>query len=528
MVESSSAENMMNRRFIHLCALCILISLVFGCSRTSTPPAKVTIPDKQLLLEIARLAIAKRLPDVAFENLEPRYFAYRWYIEDLYGYTNDSFSVDFRVKNSKKRVDDVDGPFFKIKTVEVEVGIDGQIGKGGVSKGTETFRSEDLRASSGFSAQGGPVWGTPFYPLKLKSPPPYPNRRDLVEISLRAIRRFLPRVKTDDLVLRSASYTDMNCPEQQAVYVGFDTTFWLGSSVHTNITQHEVIVEPEEIIVRISTNGQVTARDVRKARGSKRYNRDVLPPPLGPLPEATEPQMEFRKPIITINKPTPETLLNHFSQPDGTIDHVRLWQALGIKEDDKLFEEPPKAEVLSLTPRISALSLVDNEKDNCQFLFFKCLTNGNWKFVGGVAVKDAHYETPECEYIAISNREWVIIEHVSQYGTGVFARRQDWHPLNDVHKIDLKYMSFARFYTEGEHFTSGGSLQEYEVSEVEGDISKGLPRVTVLHTITTKSVDDENNEKIISQRKVHTRFVWSPKRRNFVLSGPLPDPAIIP
>jgi LysM repeat protein len=295
-VESSSAENMMNNRFIHFCAFCILFSLVSGCSRTSTPPAKVTIPDKQLLLEIARLAIAKRLPDVAYENLEPRCFAYRWYIDELNRYTNDSFSVDFRVKNSKKRVDDIGGSLFKIETVEVDVGNDGQIGKGGVSRGTETFRSEDLRASSGFSAQGEPVLGTPFYPLKLKSPPPCPSRRDLVEISLRAIRRFLPRVKTDDLVLRSASYTDMNCPEQQAVYAGFNTTFGLGSSVHTNITQHEVIIEQEEITVTISTNGQVTARGVPKARGGRRYNRDALPPPLGSLPEATEIQTESTAP----------------------------------------------------------------------------------------------------------------------------------------------------------------------------------------------------------------------------------------
>ena len=143
-------------------------------------------------------------------------------------------------------------------------------------------------------------------------------------------------------------------------------------------------------------------------------------------------------------------------------------------------------------------------------------------------VKDVHYEPPKCEYIAISNREWVIIDHVFVYGTGVFMRREDWHPLNDVSKIDLSYTSLATFYRENEDFTNGGLLTEYEASHVKGGIWKGSPLVEVSHKITRKTVDDNNNETIVNQRKVHTRFAWSNKQRRFVLDGPLSDPAITP
>lgn len=85
---------------------CLLLIYASGCSKVPegpTPPENVTIPDKQLLMNISRQAIARQLPDISFTNLELRDISYSWSSGDLIQYTNEQFSVDFRVKNSKRK-----------------------------------------------------------------------------------------------------------------------------------------------------------------------------------------------------------------------------------------------------------------------------------------------------------------------------------------------------------------------------------------------------------------------------------------
>ena len=261
---------------------CLLLIYVSGCSKVPedpTPPENVTIPDKQLLMNISRQAIARQLPDISFTNLELRDISYSWSSGDLIQYTNERFSVDFRVKNSKRKTDEDGEGEFRIDGVRINVETDGQIARGGVSKTIETYRSNNEGMSSLISSQGGPIWGEPFYPVKLNSPLPRPDRSDLLRISLRAIHRFLPSVNTNDLVVLNASFYDINRPEDKVKYVSFGTTFWLRSSIRTNITKHEVILDREEVTVQISTNGQVSAKEVHKSEGSTRYNRDALPGP---------------------------------------------------------------------------------------------------------------------------------------------------------------------------------------------------------------------------------------------------------
>lgn len=270
----------------HIVAMILLGLLLAGCSKQSTtpitPPAKVTLPDKDLMLRISREAIAIRLPDLQFDNLELRDVAYRWYIDDLNQYTHEGFNIDFRVKGSKRQEEEDGETVFKIDTIGVDIEPNGQIGKGGVSKGTDTFTSEDERISRHSSFQSGPVWGEPFIPIKLDVPPPCPDRDNLKQIALRAIRRFQPTVDTNDLVIRSASFFDIKRPEYKVEHVGLSVTFWVDSTVRTNITQREVIVDREEIEVHISTNGQVSANGVRKSPGSRSYNRSALQEPWRP------------------------------------------------------------------------------------------------------------------------------------------------------------------------------------------------------------------------------------------------------
>ncbi len=261
---------------------CLLFIYTSGCSKLPegpTPPENVTIPDKQLLVNISRQALARRLPDISFTNMDLRNISYSWYIGDLDLYTNEQFSVDFRVKNSKRKTDEDGESEFRIDGVTINVETDGRIARGGVSKTIETYRSNNEGMSNLISSQGGPIWGEPFYPVKINSPLPCPNSSDLIRISLRAIHRFMPTVNTNDLIIRNASFHDINHPEDKVKYVGFGTIFWLRGSIRTNITEHEVIIDREEVTVQISTNGQVSAKGVHKSEGSTRYNRDALPGP---------------------------------------------------------------------------------------------------------------------------------------------------------------------------------------------------------------------------------------------------------
>jgi hypothetical protein len=260
----------------HIIAIAILGLSLTGCAKQSevspsTPPAQVTLPNRERMLDISRKAIATRLPDVQFANLKLRNLAYRWNIEDTNAYTNEQFNLDFRVIGSKRKEEEDGETVFQVDTVDVDIELDGRIDKAGVGKGFQTFRSSRMKMLDFMSSQGGPVWGDPFYPIELTTPLPVPDRNNLKRIAFTAIRRFKPTVDTSGLILRSASFVEMHSPEDDVEHSGFWLTFWITNSVDITETDREIRVNREEITVQIDANGQVYAKTVSKSPSSSTH-----------------------------------------------------------------------------------------------------------------------------------------------------------------------------------------------------------------------------------------------------------------
>jgi len=263
----------------HIIAIALLGLSVAGCSKPTTtppsaPPMKVALPDKELMLTISRKAIETRLPDVRFADLELHDLAYRWSIENAH--TNEQFQLNFRVRGSKRKEKEDGETVFKVNTVGVDIGIDGRIDKPGVSKGVQMFRSSAMKRLDGMGIQSSPVWGDPFYPVKLSAPLPVPSKDNLKEIAFMAMRRFLPNVDIYSLVLRDASFIEMHNPEDDIEHSGFWLTFWITNSVVVTETDREIIVKREKITVQIDTNGQVNAKGVLKSPGNSTHYKHNL------------------------------------------------------------------------------------------------------------------------------------------------------------------------------------------------------------------------------------------------------------
>jgi hypothetical protein len=260
----------------HIIAIVILGLSITGCAKQSeespsTPPARVTLPNRELMLEISRKAIATRLPNMQFADLELRNLSYRWSMEDTNAYTNEQFNLDFRVIGSRRKEKEDGETVFKVDTVDVDIDLDGRIDKAGVGKGIQTFRSSSMKMRDCTSSQGGPVWGDPFYPIELTTPLPVPDRNNLTRIAFTAIRRFKPDVDTSSLELRSASFAEMHSPEDDLEHSGFWLTFWITNSVDVTENDREIKLNREEISVQIETNGQVRAKAVRRSPGSSTH-----------------------------------------------------------------------------------------------------------------------------------------------------------------------------------------------------------------------------------------------------------------
>ena len=184
-------------------------------------PTRSFVLDEHLLMEISREAIAARLPDVPYDDLEVRDIRYEW----LAGEEDELYWVRYRVRSSKRRVEEGGETLYAIDYVSVNIQPNGQIPRAGVSMQTDTYRAEDENLSSRVSFEFSPVFGEPFTPVPLNSRLPYPDRDHLERIALQAIRDYQPNIDADNLVLRSVSFGVMYRPEQEVQYALYSLTF---------------------------------------------------------------------------------------------------------------------------------------------------------------------------------------------------------------------------------------------------------------------------------------------------------------
>jgi hypothetical protein len=175
------------------------------------------------------------------------------------------------VKGSKRQDEEDGATIFEVDSVDVTIELDGRIGKGGVSRQIETFRSADLKSSSSLSCKCGPIWGEPFYPVKLNTPLRKSDRAGLREIAVKAVSRFLPTVKAKELVLRSASFDYLSNPEDGIESEGFWVHFWIKRSVRISETKTETKIDRDEITVFIKPTGEVDRDGVTKSPASGTY-----------------------------------------------------------------------------------------------------------------------------------------------------------------------------------------------------------------------------------------------------------------
>ena len=275
------------------CAVIVVCVMLLGCStplqtqestlaaeaaHAPTPAREVTVPDRSLLLQISEKAIATRLPSVPFDSLELSTLAYWYSVDDLDRFTSEHFYVGFRVKGSSREVIEEGETVFKIDTVGVDIELDGKINERGIRRGTETFRSPDMKAEDCVSIEGGPGWGDSFCPMPINGLLPKPDRENLKRIALQAIGWFLPSVDTSDLELRNASFVDVRRPEEETERPAFWLTFWAVGSVQKIETVRETKIKYEEFSVQIEENGQVLPEGVtRSPRESTHYKNEPLP-----------------------------------------------------------------------------------------------------------------------------------------------------------------------------------------------------------------------------------------------------------
>ena len=243
------------------------------------PPTR---PDLKLLLDIARRAIATRLPDTQLDNLELNSLSYRWSAPDeLFDDVREDFSVDFRVQNSRTEVERDGKMLITYKGIDVDISPDGKIEKGGVSKQTETYdptwpEKLDLAALQDESPQvrrtthGEPVWGDPFYPLGLPEPLVKPSREQLASIARAAIAECLRDVSLDDLDLADFGYYKFLMPGIPTDGM-FSVEYRVQSSVERVETDTEINVRYDVVSVLIAENGTVKEGDVSVRPGDGTY-----------------------------------------------------------------------------------------------------------------------------------------------------------------------------------------------------------------------------------------------------------------
>lgn len=277
----------MNRKIVAASGAVLLGFLLSGCSKPIPvhfpPPAA---PNHGLLVRIAKEAIRTRLPSVRQEDLELRHLDYDYHLDDLTNAATEEFDVTFRVMGSKRKTQEGGTTIFEVDSVDVTVELDGRIGKGGVNSGIEKFRSPDLKLNSSFSSTGKPIWGEPFYPVKLDTPLPKPDLVQLKKIGISAVSLYFPQIAAKDLELRRASFDYMSSPEDGVQSEGFWVYFWIKPSLRITETETETKIAVDEITVFISPTGEVRRENVLKSPSGGTYYKQGAAPktPVVPSP----------------------------------------------------------------------------------------------------------------------------------------------------------------------------------------------------------------------------------------------------
>jgi hypothetical protein len=233
-----------------------------GCSsKDTTRPVKITALDKALLLDIAQKAISARLPSIKVEDLEPRCFMYTCYRDRMFSRTNELFEVRFRVKGTRQ-VEKDDGTAFEADEISVAIEPDGRIGPEGVRKVVVTYGTPDLSLLSREGSSGTPVRGEPFYPVKLNAAPAKPDRQQVEGIAVQAISKFRPAMDARGLQLDQLSFFDLTSSEDSLAESCYLVTYWNTNSLKVTAAASKIILDGEQVTVRIAANGQVRREGV--------------------------------------------------------------------------------------------------------------------------------------------------------------------------------------------------------------------------------------------------------------------------
>lgn len=223
------------------------------------------------------------------------------------------------------------------------------------------------------------------------------------------------------------------------------------------------------------------------------------------------------------NSPSLFEFLAAFERSDGTIDNVQLWSQIGITSH--LFHEYPKADLFTLETETNGwkmLRLSDRWSSQWQYVLFRLNTNGLWCFAGNVDLSNEHHETPVHHLEALGDRIWLVLEHISNYGTGVFIREGAWYPLNtSVGASELRYLHDGRFVDPD------GMLQQYVLLHQGCSITNKHPVVELLHRVTVQSTDEKGDVRVVHQKDIRTRFEWSDEKKKFEAAGLMLDPRIL-
>jgi len=236
----------------------VSLCLSAGCSnQDATRPVKITALDKALLVEIAHKAISERLPAVPLENLEQRSLIYTCYRDRIFSRTNELFEVRFRIRNSKREVERNGETAFEADEISVAIEPDGKIGSEGVRKIVASYAMPDLGPLSGEGSSSVPVPGVPFYPVTKGRPLPKPDCEQVEGVAVRAIAKFLPTMDIRGLQLDQLSFFDVMNPDSRLADSCYLVTYWNANSLRMVTTAAKVVIDGEQITVRVAVNGQV-------------------------------------------------------------------------------------------------------------------------------------------------------------------------------------------------------------------------------------------------------------------------------
>jgi len=258
-------------------ALLLAIMTFASCARQeATRPVETQKPNVPILRQIALAAIARRVPSVQHDRLEYEHTLYQLYRDHMFKQTNEMFFVEFAVRNSLREVERDGENVFEVDSISVRVQPDGGIDKGGVSSNVTRYLTADLDLMRNRGRHGSPVCGEPFHPVPLDSPLPKPDRMQIESIALHAISRFLPAVNTDDLEFDGLLYFNGHHSGSTGAITAFSITFWQTSTIQERQTKTRVILEGQQVTVRIEPDGSVRRAGVNLSPLKFMMNRQSI------------------------------------------------------------------------------------------------------------------------------------------------------------------------------------------------------------------------------------------------------------